>query len=346
MKQFIALFFLVTAGWAVRAQSSRDGILYLTRSLSSDAIQQVEASTSGGAIEVSGVAAQDARIEVYVSQNGRTAGLTKEEIQRRLDADYDFSVSVSDHKLTANARTKKGFRDWRKSLNIAFVIYVPSRVSTKLSTSGGGISLQNLSGTQDFSTSGGGLSVKQVSGHITGHTSGGGIEVVDSKEDIDLETSGGGIRASHCSGHIRLNTSGGALLLNDLDGDITATTSGGGIDADQIRGQFSTHTSGGHVTLTGISASLEASTSGGNIRVELVSAAKYVKLRNSGGRIDLQIPRNGGFDLRINADKISTSALSNFNGSSDENEIRGSINGGGIPVIADAGSGRVNLSFR
>jgi DUF4097 and DUF4098 domain-containing protein YvlB len=338
---------LVAAGWSVNAQSSHDGLLYLNKPLSSDDIQLVEANTSGGGIQVTGVPASEARIEVYVSgNNGRFSSLTKEEIQKRLEADYNFSVTVADHKLTASAKTKRGFNNWRKALNISFAIYVPMQVSTRLSTSGGRVALQNLSGTQDFRTSGGGLDVKQVTGHITGRTSGGGIYVADSKDDIDLETSGGGIKAIHCSGRIQLNTSGGGLHLEDLDGTVTATTSGGGIDGEKIRGEFSTHTSGGNISLSDISASLTASTSGGNIHVEMVSPVKYVKLRNSGGKIDLEVPKNVGFDLQINADRISTDALSNFNGRTEENEIRGSINGGGIPIIADAGGGRVNLSFR
>ena len=347
MKKFIALLFLVASGWTVKAQSSRDGLLFLNKSLAADNIQQVEANTSGGGIQVSGVQTSEARIEVYVSgNNGRFSNLSKEDIQKRLDEDYDFSVTVSDHKLTAIAKTKRGFRDWKKSLNISFAIYVPAQVATRLSTSGGGIKLENLSGTQEFRTSGGGLDLRQVAGHINGRTSGGGIYVADSKDDIDLETSGGGIEALRCTGKILLNTSGGGLHLKDLDGTITATTSGGGVDGDQIKGELSTHTSGGNISLSGISASLTASTSGGNIHVEMVAPVKYVKLRNSGGRIDLQVPKNTGFDLSINADKISTDALSNFNGSTKESEIRGSINGGGIPIIADAGGGRVNLSFR
>ena len=95
-----------------------------------------------------------------------------------------------------------------------------------------------------------------------------------------------------------------------------------------------------------LSASLDASTSGGNIAVEIKEAGKYVKRRNSGGRIDLRIPKNAGFTLRINAEKIKTDALSNFSGSLKENEIDGSVNGGGIPVTVNAGGGRINLSFR
>ena len=54
MKKYALLFLLVASGIAVSAQSSRDGILYLNKSLSADAIQQVEANTSGGGIQVTG----------------------------------------------------------------------------------------------------------------------------------------------------------------------------------------------------------------------------------------------------------------------------------------------------
>ncbi|MFI5192730.1 MAG: DUF4097 family beta strand repeat-containing protein [Chitinophagales bacterium] len=347
MKKYAFLFLLVVSGLAVSAQSSRDGILYLNKSLSADAIRQVEANTSGGGIQVTGVNASEARIEVYVSGNNRRlSGLTKEDIQKRLDEDYNFSVTVDNHKLTAIAKTKKGFHNWRESLNISFAIFVPSATSTDLNTSGGGISLKGLSGEQNFSTSGGGLDVKEVAGHINGHTSGGGIYVADSKDDIELETSGGGIEALRCSGRIKLNTSGGGLKLTDLQGTITAVTSGGGVKGEKIKGELSTHTSGGNIDLEELSASLDASTSGGNIDVEIIEPGKYVKLRNSGGRIDLRIPKNTGFNLRINADKIKTETLSNFSGTLEENEIDGSINGGGIPVTVNAGSGRMNLSFK
>jgi DUF4097 and DUF4098 domain-containing protein YvlB len=305
----------------------------------------VEANTSGGRIRVTGVSESEARIEVYISGNNRH-DIPKEEIQKRLEESYDFSVTAADHKLIASAKTKRGFRDWRKSLNISFAIFVPVQSSTELNTSGGGIILENLSGNERFNTSGGGLNVKKVSGHINGHTSGGGIIVSDAKDDIELETSGGGIDASRCSGKIRLNTSGGGLQLQELDGTISATTSGGGIHGEKIKGELSTHTSGGNIRLQDMSGSLDASTSGGNIDVQIIEPGKYVKLRNSGGGITLQIPRNTGFNLKLNADKIKTETLNNFNGSLEEKKIDGSVNGGGIPITVDAGGGRMDLSFR
>ncbi len=54
------------------AQVSDKEALYLNKSLSGEAITAVEAETSGGGIEVTGGAGQDARVEVYIYPNGAT----------------------------------------------------------------------------------------------------------------------------------------------------------------------------------------------------------------------------------------------------------------------------------
>jgi len=346
MKKNLIILALVFTVFAVNAQSG-NGTLYLTKSLTNDAIKNVEAKTSGGSINVSGASGQEARIEVYVSSNGHHVDLSKEEIKQRLDEDYDFSVTASANKLSAIAKQKNKAFNWKRALNISFVIYVPENVSTDLSTSGGSVSLMNLSGTEDFRTSGGSLTVKKLSGKITGETSGGSIEVSDTKDDIDLGTSGGSINATNCTGKIKLNTSGGSLTLNDLNGDIKATTSGGSVNGKNIIGELSAHTSGGHVNLFELACSLDASTSGGHINVEIKEIGKYVKLNNSGGHIDLQIPKDKGYDLKLYGDKMDKGfSLNNFSGTVKENKIEGTMNGGGIPVTVDAGGGKINLSFK
>ena len=344
--RIILSFLFVVSGIFAEAQNSQKGLLYLNKPLSAEAINQVEAKTSGGGIEVSGVGASEARIEVYVNGNGRHNSYSKEEIKKIIDNDYDFSVTVSGNKLIAIAKQKRIFNNWSNTISISYRIFVPTNCATHLNTSGGGISISNLNGEQHFNTSGGGLEVKGLSGKIHGQTSGGGIEVSDSKDDIDLETSGGGIEAKRCSGQIRLNTSGGSIELNDLNGNIRAITSGGNVDAEKITGDLTTHTSGGNISMTSISGSLEASTSGGNIDVEILETGKYVKLSNSGGSVHLQIPKGKGLDLDIHGDRIKTEGLNNFSGSMEKQSINGTINGGGIPVDIHAGSGGVTLALK
>ena len=64
--RIILSFLLIVSGILVQAQDSQKGLLYLNKPLSAESINQVEARTSGGGIEVTGVNPSEARIEVYV----------------------------------------------------------------------------------------------------------------------------------------------------------------------------------------------------------------------------------------------------------------------------------------
>ena len=343
MKKFFLVILISIVSYAVHAQ---DKTPYMTKSLSSESVKTVEVETSGGSISVTGVnAAAETKVEVFIWSNRGRDDLSKEEIEKRLQQ-YDLNVSVSNNKVTAIAKPKQRNMDWEKGLSISFKVFVLKNVSTDLSTSGGSISLSNLTGDQKFRTSGGSLHVDNLGGKVDGRTSGGSIDVENSRDDIELETSGGSIDARNCSGNLRLSTSGGSLKLRDLKGNINASTSGGSVNGRNISGELITETSGGGIDLTELACSLEASTSAGNIDIEIKELGKYVKVSNSGGSIDLQLPKGKGVDLDISGDKIKTDQLANFDGKVEDDSLRGKLNGGGVPVRVRASSGRINLEFR
>lgn len=341
MKKYLSVLLFTGLAATVCAQESAKEP-YMVKTLTSESIQHVKCETTGGNISVAGVDGE-ARIEVYIKpSNGRDRNLSKEDIKKRLDEDYDLTVSAENHTLTAIAKQKHNFHNWNEGLSISFKVFVPYTSSTDLRTSGGNVTLTALTGTQDFTTSGGNISVDHLSGHIKGRTSGGNITLSDLKDDIDLSTSGGNIKADNSHGTMILSTSGGELVLHTLDGSIRATTSGGNINADQIDGELSAHTSGGNVDMHNLTCSLETSTSGGNIDVSIKTLGKYVRISNSGGNIDLQIPQDKGVDLTLSADKVTASALNGFKGDVKKDRIEGTLNGGGIPVSVHGGS---NLTF-
>ncbi len=346
MKKYFFTALIAFQAFITLAQNRNEREPFLTKSFSKESVKNVEVETSGGSIYVEGDAGSQSRVEVYIQQNNYKGNdLSKEEIQRRLNEDYQLNVEVNNNKLTAIAKPKNRNMNWKRALNISFKVFVQQNVSTELKTSGGSIELKNLSGEQDFATSGGSLSIDNLSGIIKGRTSGGSINLVNSKDEIDLQTSGGSINAKDCTGNIKLETSGGSLQLNALNGKIKANTSGGNVRGEDISGELISHTSGGNIFLDDLACSLETSTSGGNIDVSIKQLGKYITINNSGGNIDLEIPRNKGVDLKLYGDKIKTDALNNFSGKSDDDEISGTLNGGGIPVIVKSGSGRINLSF-
>lgn len=343
MKIYSLLLLIVYSGSVAFAQSNSNKTPYQTKSLANDAIKDVFVNTSGGSIFVSG-GSESPRVEVYVQGNNGQQ-LSKEEIDKRLIEDYNLSVTVSNHEVRAIAKRKHdGGFNWRSQLSISFKIYTPKQVGTHLSTSGGSIHLDNLIGNEEFNTSGGSLHVDNLTGMIKGETSGGSIEITNSKDNINLETSGGSIRANNCQGKIKLETSGGSLHLDALNGSITANTSGGSIQASDIKGELITGTSGGSVNLSAMACSLDASTSGGSMRVEMLHVGKYVKLDVSGGHVDLRLPSDQGMDLNFSASRIRSSNLAKFSGEWEKDHVKGSVNGGGIPVKVDA-SDNLNVIF-
>ncbi len=119
-----------------------------------------------------------------------------------------------------------------------------------------------------------------------------------------------------------MTTSGGSLKLNSLQGTVKASTSGGNVIGDHIGGELIASTSGGNIRMTDLSCSLETSTSGGNIDVNMAALGKYLTISNSGGNIDLQMPQDKGVTLKLYADRIKVSTLSNFKGDIEKIESK------------------------
>jgi hypothetical protein len=342
MKRLLFVFACGLPFMTLKAQTP-----YLQKSFPRESIRQLQAETSGGNISVSGEPSGEARIEVYIKpNNSRDGSISKEEIQRRLDEQFDLTVGVEGGVLKAIAKHKQRNVDWDRTLSISFRIYAPQAVGSSLRTSGGNIDLKGLSGTEDFRTSGGNIDIRELSGKITGRTSGGNVTIANSKDNIDLQTSGGNMSAERCEGTIRLVTSGGNMHLRSIKGNVHATTSGGEVEGGEITGELQARTSGGNIDFENMAGSLAASTSGGNIHVSITEAGKYVDLSNSGGDITLQLPQGKGMDLNISGEQVHSSAMNNFKGDLDKHRINGTLNGGGIPVKVDGNSGSVHLSFK
>ncbi len=324
---------------------AQQGEPYFVKSLEGINIKEAEMVTSGGSLQIYSISGEKHRLEVYIRGNNNN-NLSKAEIEERLKDKYELIIEASADKVKAIAKRKGSWNDWKNSLSISFKLYVPSKINSTLKTSGGSITLKGLDGKHEFTTSGGSLTIENMKGDIDGKTSGGSITVNGAEGNVGLKTSGGSITASGCKGQVNLSTSGGSLKLNNLGGNIKATTSGGSISGDNIAGELVTKTSGGSVRLSQLKGSVEAATSGGSMSVDIVELGQYVKLKTSAGSIDLNIPAGKGVSLDLSGNKVNVPSLTNFSGSASNDELTGTLNGGGIPVVARASSGKVNLSFK
>ena len=159
MKKYFLLAAMACYSLLLKARDDKQP--YMVKSLSNEAITNAKLEASGGGISVMGVSASEAKLEVFVTPNNNQH-LSKEEIQQRLDEYYTISISASNHQLVASVRPKNSNMNWKRAVNVSFKAYLPVNVNTDLETSGGGISLSNLNGTQIFRTSGGGIDVENV----------------------------------------------------------------------------------------------------------------------------------------------------------------------------------------
>jgi DUF4097 and DUF4098 domain-containing protein YvlB len=228
-----------------------------------------------------------------------------------------------------NQEKKRWFSSGRHNRNEAkYTIRVPAQFNAKLDTSGGGITVSDLTGEVKADTSGGGLKFTRVHGPLNGDTSGGGIHVTDCEGEIKIDTSGGGIEVTGGGGSLKGDTSGGPVKVKDFRGDAKVETSGGGISIENVTGEIKGETSGG-----GISAVLTA------------PLQHPVDLSTSGGGVTVKVPENAAFNLdaETSGGGVSSELPVTVVGKMGHGHLKGSVNGGGVSVRLRSSGGGIHV---
>jgi DUF4097 and DUF4098 domain-containing protein YvlB len=221
---------------------------------------------------------------------------------------YDIEITQSGNTINALAERKGNSWNNRDSYSISFIVYTPNESRTRLRTSGGSVSASNLTGTQELRTSGGSVSAEGINGDMVLRTSGGSISITDAQGEVEANTSGGTIRVRQLTGKLDARTSGGSIRLEQIAGNVEARTSGGSIDA------------------------------------EIISPSELIDLRTSGGSITIKVPKENGYDLDLDANRVYAELI-NFNGRAEKDRIVGDFNGGGTKVNAKTSGGSVRIEY-
>lgn len=245
----------------------------------------------------------------------------------------DNPVKLSQEGTTVTVRSRSSKKlnwssGWRNRNEAKYTLRVPARFSAQLNTSGGGISVSDLTGDVKTGTSGGGLRFARLHGPVDGKTSGGGIRINDCEGDITIETSGGGINVLGGSGTLKGHTSGGGVTVKEFAGPATVGTSGGGLTLEKIKG------------------SLSGTTSGGPVQAVLVSpVAGPVTLSTSGGGVTVRVPENAAFNLDAasSGGGVICELPVTVQGKLEHSRIKGVVNGGGEPVTLRSSGGGIHV---
>jgi len=228
------------------------------------------------------------------------------------------------------AEEKRGWFYWGggNRNEAKYTIRVPAQFNTRLNTSGGPISVSDLSGEVKAVTSGGGLKFARLHGPLTGNTSGGGIRVADSEGEIKIGTSGGAIEVTGGSGSIKGHTSGGPVTVKTFRGPVSVSTSGGGITIENATGK------------------VEGNTSGGGINVTLASTVtEEIKLSTSGGGVTVKVPEGAAFNLDASTSGggVTCDLPVTVQGKLKSDRLKGPVNGGGPAVVLRSSGGGIHV---
>jgi hypothetical protein len=286
----------------------------------------LNAKSSGGGIQVMAHDKNKVEVQVFIRKNGKLLSPSDPAIDDVLDV-YDLDISKEGSVITANVEHKLRMNPWQNT-GISLTIIVPREMSCNVSSSGGGLKISGVKGTHNFSSSGGGVNLEDITGTTT------------------ASSSGGGVTSNNQNGDIQLTSSGGGVTVNDANGSVKAHSSGGGVHLNNIHGNMDAGSSGGGVSISGEAESVKATSSGGPVHVNISGLSRELYLQSSGGGIDATIENgeNLGLDLDLSSDKVNIE-LHNFSGRVEKNRVKGTLNGGGIPVYMHSSGGNISVKF-
>lgn len=304
--------------------------------LTEENINETRPTQAGGKLIVEvdfgsiGVAAGD-NDKVVVSGYRRITPSSKEEEREYIDS-APITVTTEGNNVMVRAhREKNGLTGWNWSghseMDARYIVRVPANFNTDLETSGGSITVNDLTGTVTADTSGGDLKLSRLHGPIHAETRGGHIDIVSCEGATHIKTSGGRIKSNGGSGSLDAHSSGGTIAVEDFGGDAKVETSGGRLDLKNIRGKLTGETSGG-----AISALLPS------------PMPDDVRLETSAGAIYVTVPANAELtlDAETNAGSV-TSELPVTTTRGGRDELKGTINGGGKSLYLRTSAGSISI---
>jgi len=183
------------------------------------------------------------------------------------------------------------------------------------------------------------------------------------QREIEIQTGSGGLKISDIGNRVRAETGSGDVEIDRVKGSVRAKTGSGSIRATDVGEGFEGHAGSGHITLEqtapgsvraetgsggmdlrGVKGSLEATAGSGGIRAEGDPTGSWTVHSGSGG-IHLKMASGAAFDLdaHTSSGSISVSQPVTVQGTLGKRELRGKVNGGGVSVQVETGSGDIEI---
>lgn len=180
------------------------------------------------------------------------------------------------------------------------------------------------------------------------HTGDGSVEANSINGNINVYTGDGSVRASALTGTIVLHTNDGSINVTSLKGDIRLHTGDGSIEAHELDGKLDADSGDGHVRVAGRFDALNVKTGDGSVDTRVMAGSKMAanwNIRTGDGSVDLTLP--GDFQANIDASTgdghISLGMPVTIEGTFNNSQVHGKMNGGGQSLTIHTGDGSIRL---
>ena len=176
-----------------------------------------------------------------------------------------------------------------QSCDVEMEIMVPREFDVIIGSTGGSITIEDVTGEFKGKTLGGDIELSMLEGEVRLTTYGGDITVSKSRLDGRVKTMGGDISISDVEGDIKGSSMGGEVKYDNVSSgksgkDVSITTMGGDIDVDYSGKKVNAKTFGGDVDVER-GEEVHVMTFGGDIDVK--EAPKGAKVKTMGGDINI-----------------------------------------------------------
>jgi hypothetical protein len=171
--------------------------------------------------------------------------------------------------------------------------------------------------------------------------------------DLDARTSDGSLKVSGVQGNLELHTSDGAVDVADVGGAVRLTASDGAIHIHNLTGTLESRSSDGSATIDGRFSAFHVHASDGRLDVTVAEGSKLTAasvIEGSDGRVTVHLPRTLAADLEVHSSDgkvecalpLTVEGYNSSNGSG--HNLRGHLNGGGVPLTIHTSDGNVTIS--
>jgi hypothetical protein len=308
MKNFIISMFMICPLWAMAWQSNPE-IPLLTREFPAENIQVLSVQTIGISTHVNAWEENRVLVEVFAFRDNKPLDPEDSQLKKKLeDLRFDFREEGNQLILNVETEKKSGLLSGKDNIILLIKVQGPKILDSSFLTEGGSITLSGLQGSQE------------------------------------IQSKGGSIRAIDCEGKLMAESSGGSIYMNKFRGEMGLKAEGGSVRIEQFSGTLQANSSGGSMSLVDISGKTIAEANGAAIRASFIEPLEEISLSAKGGGIDMVLPKQSGMNIHFSG-SIVVSQHQNFEGESKRSLVKGTINGGGIPVSASASGGNVKVDY-